>query len=98
LEQTAAATREALRPSTEQAKAVMDERARALARVPARPPSAAEVLKVAVLTLATERYAIETRYVRRVERLEELTPDELAGLTATAGHLAGAAADDRGIF
>jgi purine-binding chemotaxis protein CheW len=74
LEQTAAATREALRPSAEQAKVVMDERARALARVPHKPPSAAEVVKVAVLSLGTERYALETCYVRRVERLEELTP------------------------
>jgi purine-binding chemotaxis protein CheW len=74
LERAAAAARAALSPSAEQAKAVMDERARALARVPARPPRAAEVMKVAVLTLARERYAIETRYVRRVVRLEDLTP------------------------
>lgn len=74
LERTAVATREALRPTAEQAKAVMDERARALARVPPRPPGAAEVLKVAILTLSHERYAIETHHVRRVVRLEDLTP------------------------
>jgi 2-methylcitrate dehydratase len=38
------------------------------------------------------------RFCGLVERLGELDPDELAGLTVTAGHLAGAAADDRGIF
>ena len=33
-----------------------------------------------------------------VERLGELTPDEVGGLTVAAGQLAGATADGRGIF
>ena len=74
LERTAVATRDALRPSTAQARAILDERARSLARVPPRPPGAGEVLTVAILTLANERYALETRYVRRVVKLEDLTP------------------------
>jgi 2-methylcitrate dehydratase len=38
------------------------------------------------------------RFVGLVERLGALAPDELGGLTVAAGHLAGAAADRRGIF
>jgi 2-methylcitrate dehydratase len=38
------------------------------------------------------------RFVGLVERLGELTPDEMGGLTVAAGHLAGAAPDTRGIF
>jgi purine-binding chemotaxis protein CheW len=74
LERAAAATLEALRPTDQRSRAILDERARSLARVPPRPPGAGEVLTVAILTLADERYAIETRYVRRVVKLEGLTP------------------------
>jgi purine-binding chemotaxis protein CheW len=49
-------------------------RARALARVPDRPPGPSEVLEVATFTLALERFAIETRYIARVVRLTEFTP------------------------
>jgi hypothetical protein len=38
------------------------------------------------------------RFAGLVERLGELAPDELGGLTVAAGHLAGATTDDRGIF
>jgi 2-methylcitrate dehydratase len=38
------------------------------------------------------------RFAGLVERLGELAPDELGGLTVAAGHLAGAAPDARGIF
>jgi 2-methylcitrate dehydratase len=38
------------------------------------------------------------RFAGLVERLGELDPDELGGLTVAAGHLTGATADDRGIF
>jgi purine-binding chemotaxis protein CheW len=62
------------RTAPERARAIMDERALALARVPPRPPTAAEVMEVAVFDLGDERYAIETRYVRRVIQLDEFTP------------------------
>ena len=52
----------------------MDERARALARLPPRPPGPSEVLEVATFTLAFERYAIETRYIAKVVRLTDFTP------------------------
>ena len=58
----------------EQARAVLDARAEALARVPPRAPTAAEVLELVVFHLGDERYALETRHVRRVVRLHEPTP------------------------
>jgi purine-binding chemotaxis protein CheW len=70
----AEATRQALAPTPEQARAVLDERARLLARVPPRPPGPAEVLEVVTFTLAFERYAIETQYIAKVVRLTDFTP------------------------
>ena len=74
LARAAAATGDALGPTPEQARALLDERARALARVPDRPPGPSEVLEVATFTLAFERYAIETRFIAKVVRLNEFTP------------------------
>ena len=74
LARSAEATEEALRLSPERAKAVMDERARALARVPAAPPKASEVLEIATFALANEHYGVETRYVREVVRLADYAP------------------------
>ncbi len=74
LAQAAVATEEALGLSPERAKVVMEERARALARVPVRAPAAAEVLEVVTFTLANERYGIETHHVREILRLNDYTP------------------------
>jgi purine-binding chemotaxis protein CheW len=76
----------------EQARAVMDERARALARAPAPRPRADEVMEVVTFGLAGERYAIETRYVRRVEWPGPLTPvpgapEFLAGVVNLGGEV-----------
>lgn len=60
--------------SAEQAKAVMDERARALARVPERDPDSKEILEVMTARLANERIAIETRFVCEVHRPADITP------------------------
>lgn len=79
-----AADREAGTLTPEQARGVLDARAEALARVPERPPEAAELIEVAIFRLADERYALETRFVRRVERLGELTP-----VPGTPGALSG---------
>jgi purine-binding chemotaxis protein CheW len=49
-------------------------RALALARPPARTPAAETMLDVLEFRLAQERYAIETRYVREVHPLKDLTP------------------------
>jgi purine-binding chemotaxis protein CheW len=74
LERNAAAVGEALRPSPERVQAVLDERARALARVPPIPPSPEEVVQVATFLLAGELYAVESCHVRRVVKLGEPTP------------------------
>jgi purine-binding chemotaxis protein CheW len=49
-------------------------RARALARPPVDTPAAETLLEVLEFSLAQERYAIETRYVREVYPLKDLTP------------------------
>jgi purine-binding chemotaxis protein CheW len=74
LERLAAAAAGALRLSPEQARQVLEERARALARVPAAGPSAGEAIEVVVFTQGGEPYALETRYVREVVRLTDCTP------------------------
>jgi purine-binding chemotaxis protein CheW len=74
LARATAATEEALRLSPQRAKAVLEERARALARAPAQAPAAGEVLEVATFTLADERYGLETAHVREVVRLTDYTP------------------------
>jgi len=74
LARAAAATEAATDPSPARARALMDERARALARVPARVPGPSEVVEVALFTLAGERYAVETRYISKVVRLTDFTP------------------------
>ena len=53
---------------------ILRERARALARPAEHAPTAETVLEVLEFRLAQERYAVETRYVREVAPLKELTP------------------------
>ena len=67
------ATADALNLPQEAVRALMDERARALARPP-EPAERADTLAVITFVLATERYAIETQYVREVVRLREFSP------------------------
>ena len=62
------------RPTPEQARAVLEERARALARVPVQPPPTSLVLDVVTFSLANEDYAIELGYVHKIVPLIELTP------------------------
>jgi len=70
---THAATAAAQRLPDDPIRALMDERARALARPPA-PAEPADSLAVITFALATERYAIETRYVQEIVRLRDCTP------------------------
>jgi purine-binding chemotaxis protein CheW len=74
LEWIRAETDALLHPTPEQARAILEERAKILARVPVPPLSAAEILVVATFRLGDEAYAIETRHVRRVVPLEDCTP------------------------
>ena len=85
-----AATEEALRPSPEQARRIMDERARALARVPPAARPGAERIELVTFALANERYAVEMRCVREVARLVDVTPvpgtpDFIVGVTNLRG-------------
>jgi purine-binding chemotaxis protein CheW len=64
LARASSALEESGRPSPERARAVLDERARALARVPQAGPRPAEVLTAVPFHLAGERYALEARFVR----------------------------------
>ena len=62
------------RPHPLRARAILDERARALARVPGRADAVAAGPRVAIFTIGGERFAIEARHVLRVFRAPELTP------------------------
>jgi purine-binding chemotaxis protein CheW len=91
LARAAAAHEGAVRLSPERARAVMDERARALARVPTET-AAVGALQVVVFDLSEERYALEAAHVREVVRLAGLTPlpgapDYLAGVTNLRGQI-----------
>ena len=61
-------------PPADMTRRVLEERARALAREPARAEAADEWIEVVEFTLAHERYAIASEHVREVYPLEELTP------------------------
>jgi purine-binding chemotaxis protein CheW len=83
---------EASRPSPEQARAVLDERARALARRPLEDARAGRTIEAVTFSLANERYAIEAAVVREVVRLVHLTPVPgagafLAGVTNLRGEM-----------
>lgn len=72
-------------------RAILEARARALAR----PPEAAETaatIEVTVFAIAREEYAIESRFLREVLRLADLTPvpglpEPLAGVTNLRGEI-----------
>jgi purine-binding chemotaxis protein CheW len=86
------ATEESVRPSPERAREILGDRARKLARVPPRPPDAAEMLEVVTFALAAERYAVETCHVCEVVHCDDLTsvpggPDFLAGLHNLRGEI-----------
>jgi purine-binding chemotaxis protein CheW len=55
-------------------KRILKARAEALAREPAQAQAAGDDIEVVEFVLAYERYALETRYVREVCPLENLTP------------------------
>lgn len=60
-------------PPREDARRILQERARTFARPPAAPFSV-DLLETLQFELAHETYAIETSYVREVHRLREFTP------------------------
>ena len=58
----------------EETKRVLKARAEVLARKPAQAEAAGEYIEIVEFVLAYENYAVETRYVREVCPLENLTP------------------------
>lgn len=77
--------------STQHIRAVLEERARLLAR-PAVPPLAGDTLEVITFALANETYAVESRYVLEVFRLAGLSllpgaEPPVYGVTAWRGEL-----------
>jgi purine-binding chemotaxis protein CheW len=86
------AVEQALDLAPERARAVMDERARALARPLETGPAAGETLDLVTFALASERYALEARHVREVVRLVDYTPvpsapEFLLGVTNVRGEI-----------
>jgi purine-binding chemotaxis protein CheW len=53
---------------------ILRDRAQALARPPAAAPAAGTLLELLEFRLAQERYAVETKYVREIHPLKDLTP------------------------
>jgi purine-binding chemotaxis protein CheW len=86
------AIEESVRLSPKRAKEVMEERTRALARVPTQPARATDILEIVTFALAQEYYGIEARYVREVIRLNDFTPipgtpDFFVGVTNLRGEI-----------
>jgi purine-binding chemotaxis protein CheW len=76
----------------EQARAILDERARVLSRPHVEAPASNDSLDVLTLAVGVERYAIETKYVREVVRLLDFTPvpgapDFVVGVTNYRGRI-----------
>jgi purine-binding chemotaxis protein CheW len=91
LDAGARAFEEALDPPPGRARQILEARARELAKAHAVPSDEAQ-LDVMTFTLGAERYAIETRFVREVTRLGDLTPvpgapDFIAGVTSLRGEI-----------
>lgn len=74
------------------AREILRARARALARSPVAAPPAESLLEVLEFRLAREHYAVETRHVREVVPLKQLTslpctPPFVLGLVNLRGHV-----------
>jgi purine-binding chemotaxis protein CheW len=74
LEQTAGALEQRFAPAPEEKKRILRERASTLAREPKVDQADQARLEVIEFILAYERYAIESRWVREVYPLKEITP------------------------
>ncbi len=61
-------------PSTAEKKKILKERALTIARVREEEAAAGEAIEIAEFQLSSERYGVESSYVREVYPLRELTP------------------------
>jgi purine-binding chemotaxis protein CheW len=85
---------EALSPPPQRVQAIMDERARTLARTPPQPTIGRDERDFVVFLLAGERYAIETRFAHEVIRSAHLArvptgADMFLGVTNLRGEILG---------
>ena len=92
LTEAAVAAQEALQPSAERAKLILDRRAGILARPSVDPHSARNTTDVISFALDGEQFCLETRCVREVRRFGEATPlpgvpDFVVGVTNLRGEI-----------
>jgi len=73
LKQRLARAEQALTPGSRERRAAMEARARALASPPPRVEAAGPTLELVEFELAQRCFAVETRFVREVQALRELT-------------------------
>lgn len=90
LERAEAGLEEALQPSPERGKAIMEERARILSQVSPQPVAPGTSISVIEFGLGKERYAIEVAFVREVVRLVDYSvvpgvPEYIVGVTNLRG-------------
>jgi len=91
LEKTTAAVSQGFEHTPEETGRILTARARAAARPPAKPDDT-ERFEVLVFSLAGETYGVETRHVRMVCKLKDLTalpctPPFIAGAINLRGHV-----------
>lgn len=92
LAEAAARTAESRDPSPERSRAILEARARELARPAEAAAGDAETIEVLGFALGAERFAIETRHVRQVVRWAGVTPvpcghELLAGVVNLDGEI-----------
>ena len=78
--------------SAKLAQTILDQRARDLARVPDETPDTSEIIEIIKFQLCGERFALETRFVREVITVEDITPvpfsqEHLVGVTNLRGEV-----------
>jgi purine-binding chemotaxis protein CheW len=74
LQSVNAAIERAVTPSVDEKNSTLKERATILAREPRNNEAVEECLEIVEFLLAQERYGIETRHIREVYPMKELTP------------------------
>lgn len=92
LARTAAAMRGAAKPSRRQTEQILADRARTLAEPGHGASAPARALQIVTFSIDAERFGLEARYVRAVDREPTITPipaiaDFLVGVTSFRGEI-----------